>query len=604
MKKNIVIILQIFFTCFFSVNVLLSLLVPVVPGLSASLFYFFIDYIWPIGIRNPSLLPVILEIESWVLSPRLIVSQTIPLSIFSGLILIYLIDIGGINFIIKQKIKNILNGFSSSVINSNDNFGISIPASLNIFLLLFSCLLLFVFVCIFFTITPVVHVEAIHTFTSMLNPGTVIRDFIPTVFNNYPIERHGFRPQLTKNIIEYININALPFLNRLFPFWGMRLIFNLIAAFLTVIAVYRLLNFFFKNTPLPIGLKMFLSVLPLYFANYHAYFGIFHFHRSTKFLVVPLMLFLLHYFLRNSKVCFEKKNVYKLILQVFLIAFIMLVDEQIVGIVVYLFFASVLLSYSNKRIYSNVVVFAGAIILFLVWFNVVGRYLFTLFTPIPLITHPHTYSDVFRALLPSTMIDIFAVFINLIHINFFHTLPVALLLFLTLLKDKMRFSKEIFYSSFFLFILSFLLLSANVAALPGHIVSQGMIDVHVLVSSVVLFYFSGVSLLIAIFSHSKYKLLCMILSLVFLGFSNYSSLMSEKNNLGMYGERRMSLITVPRRFVERLDAERDTFARYYDLPLMEKLIKENNIRPNHFLLIREHMIYGGADAVLRRLSEE
>jgi hypothetical protein len=104
--------------------------------------------------------------------------------------------------------------------------------------------------------------------------------------------------------------------------------------------MYVLLNDFLKA--MPVSLKLFLSVFPIYFVNVQAALPIFY--RTSKYLVIPLGLFILRYFLKNCEVSFSKRRIPTVLLAWILLSLSTLFDEQLVAIVLFFFCLSLLYS--------------------------------------------------------------------------------------------------------------------------------------------------------------------------------------------------------------------------------------------------------------------
>ena len=288
-KKIIKRIVEVFFLLFLCFNILLVA--------SADIFRFLLDLYhsavfsvfmnWPFG-------DMMARLRIYNVIGRLFSFQSAMIGIvLSCLALTYMFNIADINSKIKQFFKK-KNFLPIIRINSSDKAPLAAP--LNIFLAVFSGFLFFLFFYNFFTTPPIIHYETYVTFVRQMRSGTnVITDLIPTVFNKFNFEGGGYRPRVMSFLVDYININTLPVLNNIFPFWGMRKIFSVIAVPLTVLSVYLLLNYFFKT--MAVGVKLFFSVVPLFFTFYIQ--GMLHFYRTSKFLVVPVALFLLYYFLKK-----------------------------------------------------------------------------------------------------------------------------------------------------------------------------------------------------------------------------------------------------------------------------------------------------------------
>jgi len=429
--------------------------------------------------------------------------------IFSGIILLYLSNINNINLKIKELWSKRI---SLLEIKIDNNEPIFLPAIINVILFLLSCLLVILFFQQYFSFEPMIHPETYITFPLQIKTeSNVIKQCIPTIFNLDNFEGGAYRPRLMSFLIDYININALPVLNKLFPFWGMRLIFNVISILLSIIAVYLLINNIFKT--MPIGLKSFLSVFPIYFVNIQSGMGIFY--RTSKFLVVPLCLFLLHYFLKNFKTSYDTKKYFKLFLPIILMFLCTIYDEQLVLCILYFSFISILLSVIYKQIHNNTIVFTGSLVLYLIWYQIIGRYLFTVFTPHVLTQHIHTYNSFLKILLPWNLYNCMTLYFKLVSSNLMLLSPILFLLLVFYLIKKQKNILIIFIPALVL-LLSILLVCANAL---GHWAIIDLPDMKYstyLAPALFLFYFMFIYFAFKIFSNYQSKKVIINVLLLFM----------------------------------------------------------------------------------------
>jgi hypothetical protein len=332
----------------------------------------------------------------------------------------------------------------------------------------------------------------------------ILKQCIPTIFNLDNFEGGAYRPRVLSFLVDYINVNALPVLNRLFPFWGMRNVLTVLALLLAFAAMYVLLNDFLKA--MPVGLKLFLSVFPLYFINSLAFLPIFY--RTSKYLVIPLGLFILRYFLKNHEIPFSKKEIPLRLLAVILLSLSTLFDEQLVAIVLFFFCLSLLYSLIKRKLSMNTVVFAVAVIFYLFWHFCLGRYLFSIFTPHPFLKHIHEYSSFLLILKPDKIYDAVIFYYNLISNNFKVLLPMLFfLLGFSFVNRNSEGKTMMCLIAIPVLLLSFLLVCANFF---GHITTglsrrADFIFIYYFTPALFLFYFISVYFSFNIFRFLPYK---------------------------------------------------------------------------------------------------
>ena len=569
-------VVKAFFEVFFTLFLCLNILIAVTPAASLRIF------------MNTRLLPVLMQtprgFRFFLTLQNLVTYQlAIVFIVLSGLALIYLLNIDVINSKIKHFFQK---GISLSVIQTNEDHKTFIPPQVNGFLVCFSC---FLFVLFFFNIfnqTVIIHPETYDTFARQFHPGAVFSELIPTIFNKVNFEGLGYRPRVMSFLIDYININALPLLNRIFPFWGMRLVFNVIAVPLSIFSVYLLLNHFFKTMPL--GIKLFLSVLPLFSGSFQWEIG--NFYRTSKFLVVPLCLFLLYYFLKKSHVSlsdgrFEKKDIPKLLAAVFLVSLCTIYDEYLVAVVVYFSFAAILLSVIKRQLYSNAVVFTSAGVFYLFWYLVIGRFLFGMFTgvhvyydyvpifvPMEMGEHIHTYSVLVTRLSLRILFDLVRIYLQLISYNMvFLSLIIIVVFAFFIIRGKKQYTYDILNIPVFIITLSFLLTCAVTLGHAG-IIRRNMSYTYYMAPSFFLLYAGAIYLFYHFLSGNSNRILTSFVFLCFsiLVFSNNNTAMRSINAAANRGSSVFGVLPGAR-VVPHGDP------RIIEL---DRLIEEHNIRRN------------------------
>ena len=499
--------------------------------------------------------------------------------ILSCLMLTYLFNMAKVNSAIKQFFKK--KNFLPIIRIENSAIQAPLPAPLNIFLIVFSCFLFFLFFYNFFTTPPIIHYETFtnQTFVKQMRTGTyVITDLIPTIFNKMNFEGGGYRPRVMSFLVDYININALPVLNRIFPFWGMRKILSVIAVPLTILSVYLLLNHFFKT--MAVGIKLFFSVVPLFFTFYIQ--GMSNFYRTSKFLVIPLALFLLYYFLKKLDINCELKKAYKLLPPLFLVFLCTIYDEQLIAVVVYLAFASVFLTVFNKKFFVNTFVFTGAVLSWLSWHFIIGRWLFGIFTPYEMIDHVHTYSSLLGFFSFQKIAVLVTTYFHLIIFNFiFFPAIIIISLVLVLVGAKKQFTADLLHFPVFVIILSFLL-SCAVALGHAGIIHWGMVNTWYNAAPFYLFYIGVLYLFCHILSNYSNNVLksVIFLSLSVLILTSNNTNMREINAAIRGGSTVFSRL-------EHSDVEELGDQRIIDL---HNMIIEKNINQNFVYFVADWML--------------
>jgi hypothetical protein len=553
-KKQILHINIIIFTCFLCINILFSLFYP--------LRFNFAQYILHKQLTEP-------------IQDAIYVKYSIVFSVLSGLILIYLVNFNYLNDKIKELYAKWISLPSINADNDKadkDN-SIFLPDQINIILIFISCFLFFLFFQRYFSFEPLIHPEA-QTFIQLQikKESDVIKQCIPTIFNLDNFEYGFYRPRLMAFLIDYININALPILNKLLPFWSMRLIFTVISIILSIVAIYLLINYFFRK--MPFGMKLFLSVFPIFFVSVQIGMGIFD--RTSKFLVIPLCLFLLYYFLKYYKVNFEIKSTLRLFLSVFLIFLCTIYDEQLVLCILYFTFASISLSVIYKKLNSATIVFSASLFLYFLWHNIIGKYLFSVFTPHELFPHGHSYRSFLAIIIPDKLFDCIVLFCRLIINN--HLIYIIIIsLVLILVTKKKKFNTDILIIPCFVMILSFLLVCANAL---GHAPILDLPDMkysNYLAPALFLFYIGLIYFIFKLLYN--FQLNKIIVNLILLSFL-VIVLLHQQNwqkyyNIHVSGIGHMAHIN---------DVSEIDINTYNRIIALDNIIQENNISLKYFYL--------------------
>ena len=524
-EKQINIIFKVIFSVIFSflcINVLFSLLVSFLPvkiNFTLILIDKFANFPTPLRVGLINIIDKISAINNALstISDESISSMfktSMFFIVISGLILIILNNID----ILKSVIKNSgLNRIFKSVREKETNIEnpVSIPRYLNIFFVVLSILLVVLFFIQYFSHTVYVQQESYVTFPLQMKAGSeILKQCIPTIFNLDNFEGGMYRPRVLSFLVDYININALPVLNRLFPFWGMRLVLTVLAILLTVVAMYVLLNDFFRT--MPVGIKSFLSVFPIYFITFQAFLPFFY--RTSKYLVIPLGLFILRYFLKNYEISFTKRGIPKGLLAWILLSLSTLYDEQLLAIIVFFFCLSLLYSLISKKLYANTVVSASALIFYLFWYFCLGKYLFSIFTPHPKMEFTiHSYRSLLSIFNPQSFYDAIIYYINLINLNSKAALPIlCFFLGFSLVNKNIAGKAKMFLIAIPVLLLSFLLVCAVYYGHPGPSQIPEFNLMNYFAPALFLFYFVSIYFSFNIFYFLPYKKIFAGIILLFL----------------------------------------------------------------------------------------
>lgn len=476
-----------------------------------------------------------------------------------------------------DKIKGRIKLFCFKDFQENKNipaYQCSIPLPINISLIIFSIVLVILFFYHFFSFVPMIQPETYDTLPLQIKSGSlnIINELIPTIFNLDNFEGGMYRPRVLSFLIDYININSISFLNTIFPFWGLRLPFNMISILLLIIGSYSFLNKLFKK--FSFGIKLFFSVVPIYFINIQTSMGTFY--RTSKFLVVPLTLFLLIYFFDNFQtITINRRVIIKAICSAFLIFLCTIFNELLVACILFLCFSSLVLSFFRKQLSINAITFIAALILYFLWYFVLGKILFGIFTPHPLLKHVHSYSSLISLFVPYNIYNIFGLYYSFISDNY-KILFFALLLLLGFCASEMIFKKNYKFLSIgaFIFVLSFLLACSNAI---GHQLIISLPDMKYstyLAPSLVLFYLASIYLIFNsfIYNHSKFIRYSFLFSFVLL---NLIHLYNTKLYYNIHTEYNGHLTVI----------QEDEIKHYKNILYFENILIANNINKNHIYLI-------------------
>jgi len=247
----------------------------------------------------------------------------------------------------------------------------------------------------FFT-KPWIHPEVYRTFHLQIKEGAnVFREFIPTLLNLDNFEMGHYRPRILSFLIDYININSLPILNKLFPEWGLRLISNPLLVLALVYVIYRFFLYLFPKSSK--GFLLLLSVSPIFFIHLQSSMG--RFYRASRFLQAPLCLALCLYFLSNHMrfLSFRSSKVEdgcswrEAIIHIALLFLATLYVEEIVLVCLFFAVGSGIVSLMRKQLSITLITFSVALVLYVLWYLWLGKIVFGAYTPHELKTHPHGY---------------------------------------------------------------------------------------------------------------------------------------------------------------------------------------------------------------------
>jgi hypothetical protein len=335
--------------------------------------------------------------------------------------------------------------------------------------------------------------------------------------------------------------------------------------------MYILLNDFLKA--MPVGLKLFLSVFPIYFINVQA--SLTGFYRTSKFLVIPLGLFILRYFLKNYEISFSKRGIPAGLLAWILLSLSTLYDEQLVFIVLFFFCLSLLYSVIKRKLYISTVVFAASLVFYLFWYFCLGRYLFSIYTPHPFIKHMHQYSSFLAILKPNRIYDAVIIYFSSINGNFKALLPILFfLLGFSLVNKNIEGKAKMWSIAIPVLALSFLLVCANIFGAPWIFSIPESKFLIYLVPALFLFYFVSLYLSFNIFRFLPYKkifagiiLLSLLTVVIFNRYHKdeyYSIHINNKTSTGM---------NTPLHDIE--------LSKYEQIIIFDDIIKEKNINQKY-----------------------
>ena len=233
---------------------------------------------------------------------------------------------------------------------SNENISTSYKVINYIFWGLGIIIVLF-YLFMFFYKQPLVNEEVLPDVTNSLIPWEVkegesfIKAILTRPFDLKITEYGQYRPRYLAFLVQFLDENTFLSIVRTFPAWGNRLLFYIIAMFLTVFSTYYFIRSFYKK--LPKGVSFFVASTIIIFQNYQV--TTYWRARSAKLLALPACIFLLTYALKNLNINFEKKNWKKLFLAI-PVFILMTLDEQVLALVAMILAFAILVSIINKKV--------------------------------------------------------------------------------------------------------------------------------------------------------------------------------------------------------------------------------------------------------------
>lgn len=269
----------------------------------------------------------------------------------------------------------------------------------------------------------------------------------------------------------------------------------------------------------------------------------------------------------------NRGGVLKLSLPITLMFLCTIFDEQLVLCILYFSFISILLSVIYKQIHTNTIVFTGSLFLYFLWYAMIGKYLFTVFTPHALSQHIHKYSSFLAILFPYKLVDCIVLYCRLIiNSNLIYCLPVIILsLVLLLTKKTKQFTCDLLIIPVFVLVLSFLLVCANALGHGAIIEFPDMKYSTYLAPALFLFYFGLIYFILKLFSNFQSMkmiinvFLLSLLVVVFIHRHNWQ----KYYNIHVQGIGHMV----------RIDKEDEIYNSQ-----LSHIIKNNNISQRHYFL--------------------
>lgn len=319
--------------------------------------------------------------------------------------------------------------------------------------------LLLLYSYILFSKPFLLHPEIALTFDPMVEAG---KGFIAKIFNMCIIEQGLYRPRLVCFIIHYVDCNFMMFLSHFTN--KFILLFSFFSGYIYVGALYLLFKRLLPNTKK--AYLLLFSILPIFT---HAWLtSTMTLCRSSKLLTPAVVVVVYNFWLKHKDE--EKQPAWKTAAYALLLFAGMLMDEQVILFSAFLLGYSILLRAIKKIRAENAVsvpaagkpvmaVLGIASVLYVFWHKVLGRILFSKFTPMVMQPHRHQFSQPFTNMSLSLILNSLSVWLEAMNAFFTPiTFVAALLICFFLIYSKKAKDKEKIFNSLALVVCSVLII--------------------------------------------------------------------------------------------------------------------------------------------------
>ncbi len=118
--------------------------------------------------------------------------------------------------------------------------------SINLLFSFFSIVILGLWLKDIVTYSPIINPEFIKTFNFMITPS--LQKDIYKIFNLTVTEESMYRPRVLSFLLQYIDSSFIVVMNKVFPIWGARLVWNYISVVLIVLSLLNVTKQFFTSS--------------------------------------------------------------------------------------------------------------------------------------------------------------------------------------------------------------------------------------------------------------------------------------------------------------------------------------------------------------------
>ena len=284
----------------------------------------------------------------------------------------------------KNKILNLFdrtNQFLNRIFNSK---------AFNISCIIIGIAIIILYLGLYFFKQPIVNEEVLPEVTNNLIPWEVKNGdnffvaMLTRPFNLHITEYGQYRPRYLAFLVQFLDENIFLHITRAFPIWGNRLLFYILAMFLTVASIYQFIRTVWNK--MPKGLAFLISTSIIMFQNYQV--TTYWRARSAKLLAVSACIFLITHMLKKINVEFKKQDWKKLLISI-PIFMLMTLDEQVLAMAFLILGISILFSIINRKINISSLIYLIACFLYGTFHLWWGKSLFLKYTG-ELQKHGHT----------------------------------------------------------------------------------------------------------------------------------------------------------------------------------------------------------------------